>query len=451
VELTINNKKGLDAVLSVKIQEADYREDFEKSLKEHGRKMNVPGFRPGKIPTGVIKKLIGKDAKRELVEKFLQKSIQDYLDTNNIKLVLSPLSTYLAEDIDWQQNDLEFTYDIGMRPEIKLHLKPLNKLTKYKVDLTEDEVKDDVMKMRRQSGKMNPAEGFENNTDHYISIKFTELDDNAEPVDGGVEKTKRFTDNNLPKKLVALLEGQGTGFETVVKIADILSPDEMADLLEIEPANVKDLFPDFRISIMSVMKIELPEMNEYFYKNYFPDGNVATEEQFNAEWKKMMERYLESQANNILAKDVNKSLLADTDMDMPEEFVKKYFLLSYEKNDVSEIEDYEKKYEGFKEELKWMVLAEYITEQNNIEITEEEVIHYTEDMIRNEFGRSGYADVEDKQLRQYAIDYLTKENNFNRTSMALRDGKVFDWLLAQIEPKVETVSFKKFEEIRKNH
>lgn len=135
---------------------------------------------------------------------------------------------------------------------------------------------------------------------------------------------------------------------------------------------------------------------------------------------------------------------------MPEQFIKKYFLLSYEKKDASEIEDYDKNYAAFKEELKWLVLAEYISDEQAIEITEEDVIHYTEDMIRGEFSRSGYYDVEDKMLRQYAIDYLTKENNFNRTSMALRDGKVFDWLLKQIEPKVEKVSLKKFEELRNN-
>jgi trigger factor len=450
VEVNISNREGLDAVLSVKVSEADYKEDFEKSLKDYGRKMNVPGFRPGKIPTGIVKKMIGKDAKRELVEKFLQKNIQDYLDKNNIKLVLSPLSTYHAEDIDWQQNDLEFTYDIGMRPDIKLDLKPLNKLPKYEIQLTDEEVKEDVEKLRKQAGKPVPEQKFDKGTDYYLAVKFTELDEAGNPVDGGLEKTKRYNDTNTPAALAELLKGKEINSETTVKIAAIFSPDEMAEQFELDEASVKDLYPDFKVTITSLMKVEVPEFNEEFFKGYFPEGNVTTAEEFYAEWRKIMDQYYASQAENVLVKEVKKSLLASMNYDMPEQFIKKYFLLSYEVKDEAEIEDHEQKYNDFKEELKWLMLSDFIAEQNNIEIKEDDVIHYTMDMIRNELGRSGYFDVEDPKLRQYAIDYLTKENNFNRTSLALRDGKVFDWLLKQIEPKSEPVSLKNFEELKNN-
>ena len=97
-----------------------------------------------------------------------------------------------------------------------------------------------------------------------------------------------------------------------------------------------------------------------------------------------------------------------------------------------------------------MILSEYISEEQNIEITEEEVIHYTEDMIAGELGRSGYFDQGHETLHKYAVDYLTKENNFNRTSMALRDGKVFDWLLNQVTPVIETIDTTKFEDLKTN-
>src|SRR6185437_9909757 len=99
----------------------------------------------------VIRKMIGKDAKRETVEKLLHKSINDYIGSGNLKLVLSPISTYLDEDIDWQQPDFEFSYDIGLKPAINIDLKPLNKLTKYVVNPTHEEVEDDVLQYRKQS------------------------------------------------------------------------------------------------------------------------------------------------------------------------------------------------------------------------------------------------------------------------------------------------------------
>jgi trigger factor len=450
VEVNISNRDGLDAVLSVKVTEADYKEDFEKSLKDYGRKMNVPGFRPGKVPNGLVKKLVGKDAKRELVEKFLQKNIQDYLDNNNIKLVLSPLSTYHAEDIDWLQNELEFSYDIGIRPDIKLDLKPLNKLPKYVVELSEEEVREDVEKLRKQAGKPVPTDKFVKGKDMYLAVKFTELDESGNPLDGGLDTTKRYNDSNIPETLAALLNGKENNSETVTKIAAILGPSELAEQFELDEASVKDLYPDFRLTVTSLMKIEVPAFNEDFFKGYFPDGNVTNAEEFYVEWKKIMEQYYASQAENVLVKEMKKSLLSSMNYDLPEQFIKKYFLLSYEVKDEAEVEDYEKKYHDFTEELKWLMLSDFIAEQNNIEIKEDDVIHYTMDMIRNELGRSGYYDVEDKNLRQYAIDYLTKENNFNRTSMALRDGKVFDWLLKEIEPKTEQISLKNFEELKNN-
>lgn len=450
MEVTINNREGLDAVLSVKVPEMDYKEDFEKSLKDYGRKMNVPGFRPGKIPTGIIKKMIGKDAKREIVEKFLQKNIQEYLDTNNIKLVLSPLSTYHAEDIDWNQSDLEFSYDIGFRPEIKPDLKSLNKLTKYTVELTHDDIVEDVDKLRKQSAKFEKTESYQFEEDFYVSIKFIELNDSGEPVDGGLEKVKSFHQDNMPKKLATLITGKGENYEQKVKLTDIFTEAEIATLFDLDQDSVSDLFPEFKIILLSVMEAKKPEMNEDFFKLYFPEGKVNNEEEFYSEWKTVMDKYYDNQADNLLVKVIKAKLLELFKPEWPESFIKKYFLLSYEAGSEGDIEDYDKKYSDFKEELKWLMLSEFFAEQNNIEISEEDVIHYTEDMISNELGRNGYFDMESGKLRQYAIDYLTKENNFNRTSLALRDGKVFDWLLKQTEPKTEKVTVKKFEELKNN-
>src|ERR1039458_1607220 len=314
--------------MSVKVQESDYKEDFEKSLKNYGRTMKVPGFRPGHIPTGLIRKMIGKDAKHELVDKFLQKNIGEYLDTNKIKLVLSPLSTYVAEDIDWNADDLEFTYDIGMRPEINLDLKPLNKLVKYQVALTDEDVKKDRDMFLRRAGKMEPADFYDFSEDYYVSLKFTELDEKGEAVEEGLEKTKFFNFRNIPKKLGELLNGQASSYETVVKIADIFTTDEMAENFELDVLSVKDLFPDFKIVVVSVRKLEMPEMNEEFFKKEYPDGSVTNEEELNKHWKTLMQGYYGEQSNNMLATELKKNLLANTKMDLPEQYVRKYYDLS---------------------------------------------------------------------------------------------------------------------------
>ncbi len=451
MEVNINNQVGLDAILSVKIQESDYKEEFDKSLKDYGRKMNVPGFRPGKVPNGVIQKLIGKDARHETVEKVLQKGINEYIESNKIKMVLSPISTNKPEDIDWQKTDFEFKYDIGLKPEVNLNLKPLNSLTKYVVNVSLDEVKKDVDEFRRRSAGVEYAEAYQNTEDFYVYMKFTELDDSGQPLEGGLDKTKNFFNNNIPKKLAELIDGKTTGFETTVKIADIFSEDEMAATFEIDKLSIKDLFPDFKVSLMAVLKLNLPELNQEFFNREFPDGSVTTLDEFYDRWKTMMESHLATQSNNILAGEVKKSLLKDSKMDMPEGFIKKYFDMWAEENPKeAKPENYDKDLESFKEDVKWQILSEQVAEQQSIEVKEEEVVHYAEGLIYNALYRSNPQDITREQLQQYTNNYLTKDNNYNSSAATVRDGKVFDWLISQMDPKTKSVDTVQFEEIKSN-
>jgi len=450
VEVLINNQAGLDANLSVKIQEADYSQELDKALKDYGRKMNVPGFRPGKIPTGVIRKMIGKDAKREVVEKVLHKSIYDYIESGNLKVVLSPLSTYHDEDIDWQQPDFEFSYDIGLKPTVNINLKPLNELTKHIVGLTDAEVKEDVHQFRKQSAKMEYADKYDKNEESYAWVKFTELDESGQPLEGGTEKVKNFDKDAISPKLAEILDGKASGFETTVKIADIFSEDEMATIFELDPLSLKDLFPDFKIELQAILKMTMPEMNEDYFKTEFPDGSVTTEEQFYEKWKTIMENHFNRESNNVLARDVKTALLEKTQIELPEQFIKKYFEMWAKENpNDSKAEDYDKDLESFRNDVKWQILAEQIAEQQTIEVSEEEVVHYAEGLIYNALRSSSPTELTPEKLKQYTNNYLTKDNNYNSASATVRDGKVFDWLLSQIEPVPETISKDRFEELKK--
>jgi trigger factor len=449
VEVTISRQQGLDATLSVKVQGADYAQDFEKSLEDYRKKIALPGFRKGKVPLGVVRKMVGKDVKRELVEKFLQRSIQDYIQKENLKLVLSPLSTYIAEDIDWQQDNFEFSYDIGLRPEIKLDLKKLNRLTKYKIEATDAEIDEEIEKLRRQYGKVEHIDTYSSSDDQLnTTIHFHELDEEGKELEGGVHKVKVFQQSELPKKLKTVLEGQSKGYKTSVKIADILSTDEIADILGVDKSTIKDMNPDMEVEIRGLFRVEMPEMNQEFFDQILEPGKASTEEEFRAEWKQLVENYFNREAESVLVGEMKKALLEDTEMKFPEQFLDKYMLLSYEAKDKESIENYDSKRKAFEEELKWLMISEFISEQQDIQVTEEDVIEYTKDMIRGEFARSGVPNLEDDKLRQYALNYLTKESNFNRTSLALRDGKVFEYLLSQVQPKIEAIGSKKFEEFR---
>ncbi|MGZ5242890.1 MAG: trigger factor [Bacteroidia bacterium] len=450
MEISINKQEGLDAELSVKVNEADYAADLDKQLNEYRKKVNIPGFRQGKVPMGVVRKMFLKDAKRELIDKFLQRSIQDYISKNDVKLILNPLSTYNAEDIDWTKDELEFTYDIGLRPEINIDIEKLNQLTRYQIEASEEDIQEEIEKLRKQAGKVNHVDTVDrNNADLSVTIHFHELDDEGKEMEDGLHKVKLFTLAEVPAKLVDVIDGKEKGYKTTVKIADVLTADEMADIFGVDKSTIKDLNPDFEVEIRGIFTVEEPEMNQEFFDKYFEPGTVTSIEDFTAEWKKLFENYFNQQSENVLAREIKQAILDNTALDMPKNFLDKYMMLSYNAQNLADIENYDEKRKAFDDELKWLIISEYISEQQNITINEEDVIDYTKEMIRGEFGRSGMTDIEDKQLQEYAINYLTKENNFNRTSLALRDGKVFEHLLTQVQPKVEKINQKKFEELNR--
>jgi trigger factor len=315
--------------------------------------------------------MVGKDVKRELVEKFLQRSISEYIQKENLKLVLNPLSTYNAEDIDWQQDNFEFSYDIGLRPEIKLDLQKLNKLLKYKIEATDAEIEEEIQKLRRQYGKVDHVDAYAADDDQLnVTLHFHELDEEGKELEGGVHKVKVFQQSELPKKLKTVIDSQAKGFKTSVKIADILSADEMADILGIDKSTIKDMNPEMEVEIRGLFRVHMPELNQEFFDQILEPGKVSSEEEFRAEWKKIVENYFNHESESALVSEMKKAIIEDTKMDFPEQFLDKYMLLSYEAKDKESIENYDEKRKAFEEELKWLMISEYIGEQQGIQVNE---------------------------------------------------------------------------------
>jgi len=176
---------------------------------------------------------------------------------------------------------------------------------------------------------------------------------------------------------------------------------------------------------------------------------VTTEEEFYEKWKTIMENHFNRESNNVLARDAKKTLLEKTQIELPEQFIKKYFEMWAKENpNDAKPEDYDKDLESFRNDVKWQILAEQIAEQQTIEVSEEEVVDYAEGLIYNALRGSNPAELTREKLQQYTTNYLTKDNNYNSASATVRDGKVFDWLISQIEPVPETVSKVRFEEIK---
>jgi trigger factor len=452
MEILIENKKGLDAQLRVKVKADDYQDEVKKALTTYQKKMNVPGFRAGKVPMGLVNKMIGKDVKKEQVDKLLQKNIQDYLKDNEVKLVLSPISTYMAEDVDWQAPEMDFTYDIGFKPEIQPAFKHLDELTRYKVALTEEEVDTEIDLMRKQGGKMDMAEEITGSEAESVAVQFRELDDDGNVMESGQQKMKLYQGGDMPESIKNLLKGKKAKDKVSVDLFELLSEDEIEKLFEVDKMTVKDLNKMFELEVLTIFSMQLAEADQNFFDKYVEPGKASNLDEFREEWKKMIENYYQREADAAFHKELKKSLLENTKVDMPEEYLKKYLVSSYEAKSESDIKDFDIQLKKLEEELKWVLISDEIAEKNSIQINDENVLDYTRSLVRSEFYRSNMPEPDDKTVQQYAINYLKQESNYSRTIIFLKDSAVFEHIKGIISPKEESISTEKLTSMKKqNH
>ena len=449
MQISIENKNGLNAELRVTIHEADYNEQVKKSLSKYQKTMNVPGFRKGHVPFGVVQKMIGTDAKREQVDKILQEGIQNYLKENNVKLVLSPLSTYVSEEVNWKTPDMDFTYDIGFRPEIKPNLKSVDSLTRMKVVLLEEDIQKDIDSMRKSAGQLDMADVITDTPGLSVSLKFTELDESGNPFEGGQSKQKFYQAADMPQGIKDAIVSKDKGEKIKVDLFSILSEEEIETLLEADKMTVRDLNHTFEIEIQAAFSIKAAEMDQAFFDKYMEPGTVTNEEEFMAEWKKRVENYYQREADSMFFKEVREVLPKNTEMELPHEFLKKYYLVSYNAKTEDDVIDFEDQLAKFENELKWILIADELGEQGGINVTEEDILNFTMSSIRYEFSKSGMANPEEALVRQYAVNYLQQESNYSRTVMMLKDSAVYEYLLGIVHPKEEEVTTQKLSELKK--
>ena len=451
MEVSIQNKEGLNAVLAVKITKEDYQPMIDKALNNYRKKMTLPGFRPGQVPIGIVKKMIEKDVKREEIDKLLHSGINDYIKNNEIKLILSPLSTYIVEDIDWKGDAFEFTYDVGLKPDIKIDFNALNSLTKYNVAIEEGDIEQEIENLRNREGKSHTEDAVIADDDSNIGLVFKELDEEGLPFEGGTEKTKILKYAELPDGLKTAILGKAKGETVRLNLPAILSAEEIGEVLDLDDLTVKDLNADFDVEITNIFKIEPAEVNQDFFNKFFEKDLIKNEDDFKTEWKKILDGYYNNQANGLLEKAAKDEILVHTKVELPGPFLRKYLLSSYNTDKEAEVENFGAKVAEFEIEMKWHLIAEDIFEKNEMEVNEQEIMSYTMAMINSEFNRAGYPDFGAEFIKNYATKYLTQDDNRNRITLSLRDHKVLEQIRQSINPVQETVSVKAFEEIRKQN
>ena len=441
-----------DNLISIKInvEKADYEETVNKTLKQMRQRANVPGFRPGMVPMGMIKKMYGASAKMEALNTVVSDSLNKHIVDNKLDLLGYPLSdTELQQPTDLEKDDnIDFYFEAALRPEINVDY--TNTMVDFYHIVPTDEEVDKVIEdlLERNPNTSHPETVGE---DDRIEIKIREAKDGKE-VEGGFEKDglyfnmSQIKNKTQRKKFV----DKEVGSEFIVNFAKVFGSEEEAAKILGEGAPAAS---DFNIIIDDSIRNEKPELDEDFFKKVFPDKEIKELDEFKKAVKAEMEKQHEAEIDPILFNKMIDELVAAVRFDLPDAFMKRW-IVDNSQGKIS-AEDIEKNYEKeYVKGLRWQLIEDSIVKANpELIITDEEVKNF---VLKQIFPGIDYATVEDDikaNLDKIAANYLKDERQVSQMKNQLADIKMTQFLKGKMNINYAEVTYadfmKKLEEERK--
>ena len=453
--VTRANLGKLHDKLSVKLEKTDYLPSFEKSLKEYGRKANIPGFRKGMVPAGLIKKMYGPSLFTDEVLKTVDRELISYLQTEKVDIFAQPLPL----ETDMQQLDINnpldytFHFEIGLKPDFKLPDLAKAKTTRYVVDVTEEMIDNEITRLQNRYGNMKDQDAVDSE-ENVINVNFVESDKEGNAVEGGITK-----DNSLLVKYFAEKQrknwiGKKNGDSLTISLSKAFEEKErewiLGDLgLDKTDKAAADKY--FNIVITKIGLLEKRELNEEFYNQLYPGKEVKTTEDFRAKIKEEIQAYWTGQSTNQLHDQLYHELLDHTSIELPEPFLKKW--LQTQGENPKTAEEAEAEYPKFASQLKWTLITEKAVAENSIQVDPEEIRGFAKQQL---FSYMGGASIGDDQ--PWVNDYTERmmkdrrfvEDAYNR----IQTQKIFEWGASQLKPtekKIDADAFAKMVEEHQHH
>jgi trigger factor len=433
MNITRENIDNLNAILTVSVEKNDYEANVAEVLKNYRKKANMPGFRPGMVPAGLIKKMYGKAALADEVNKLLTKSLNEYIQAENLNILGEPLPNEEKQPaIDWDtQTDYSFVYDIGMAPEINVVLDKNLTLPYYSIVADEDMVNKQLEAYAGRMGKNNVTDTVE--AKDTVRGNFVQLNEDGTELEGGISAEKVVIAIDLMKdeEIKASFIGKKAGDVVVFDpLKAYENKHEVGHMLNISHEEAENIAGNFSFSIIEVLRFEKAELNqELFNMIYGEDSGISTEEEFKAKIKSELEENFVYSSDYKFAIDSHEALVNKIPFDLPEAFLKRWIKVTNEKMTDEQIEA---DFDSFMLDLKWQLIKDKIVKDNELKITEEDVRSLAKEMALMQFRQYGLNNVSDEHLENYANHMLKNEEERRK----LVSKKQEDIIVATIKDKV---------------
>jgi trigger factor len=439
------NVDELNAILKVKIAATDYLERYNTALKKHQKKVDMPGFRPGKVPMDMVKKRFGKPILVEEINEMLSESLHKYISENKIDILGNPLPK-ADNHIDFDnQTDFEFQYDLGLAPKMNVELSSEEKYPYYTVKADDALINKHVDYFRRNYGQIVHPEISEDKD--VLVGDFAELDTQGNIVPGGFFKTTLI---DIAKITNAVNKNKLIGLKIEDKvILDDLSDDAVYifETLEIPGDRLKEMRLQFRLKNLS--RIVQAEVNqELFDKIYGPD-KVHSEEEFRNKIREELAVMFVADSDRKFFNEVIESLLKKANLSLPEIFLKRY-MLATNKEKIS-MEQIEKEYSSYSNSLKWQLLENHLLKTYKVVVPTEEVEQFVINAVKMNLARRGMQNATEEEVKMHVQKVLEDEKQVRGAYDRLYDQKLIDLFKNTFTIDKKEISYDEFFKKENNH
>jgi trigger factor len=438
------NKGQLEAVLKVELNEEDYRDKVAAELKNLQRKAQMPGFRPGKVPFGMIKKMYGKSVMAEEVNKMLVDEVYKYIKDNNLDILGNPLPDHeAAEKIDWDnQTEFEFIYEIGLAPKVELELSENIDVDYYRIKVADETLDTYIEDIRRRFGKMISPEIAE--AEDVLFCAFAELESAGTLKEAGHNHKanlliKYVKDEEIKKELIGMKVGDSTEFE-LLKANE--NESEAAAMIGVKKEELANFSPLFRITVENISRIEPAELNEDLFIKALAEEGVKTEEEFRQKLAEQVSKQYQVDADKHFRNDVMKKLLEVTKLDLPEAFLKRW--LKEANKEEFTVEQVEQEFPALADTFRWQLIENHLISTNKLEVTPDEVNDHLSSFMRAQLRQYGQENLEQSVIDGFVKDIMKNQDEMKKVYDNLFDLKLMDLYKEKLKLHEVEISFDDF-------
>ena len=446
MEITLNKKNNTEGLIKIKLTEGDYQPHVEGKLKDYGRKANIKGFRAGKVPSGVVKKMFGKSVLVEEINRLLSHKLTDYIKENNLKILGEPLpNADKAKSIDWEtQKDFEFEYQIGMIEEFSYDLSSKVKVKSHPIEIDKKLIDETIEDLKKRFGKVTYPELSEADDNLFGELRAAEGEWKKEASLIPVPKI----DKKEQKKFIGVKNDEEVEFDIQKAFPEM---DTLATILDLPADEAKAAKGNYIFKVTSVSRVEPASLNTELFDRVFGPGVVDSEEAFLNKVKETIGENYNRESDHFLDHHIEDYFIEHTKINLPNDFLKAWLKAS-SKGEVTD-SVLEKEFDSYSRGLKWDMVKNRIAEDNKIAVEAEEVRNKAKELIVGQFGGQAFASQLQDRLDGIVENYLSGENgqNFMKLYSQLRNEKVMKHIKANITIQEKKVSVDEFKKIVEEH